>query len=260
VSTTESARTSVHHPLVRDDVTTSTDTSPVAARPTRRGHGRLWALAGPAGAVAAAAGSVIADLGNPVYDPATSGDAARIVATLAEHRTALTVFHVLTTAAALLLLVFGEGLARRLRATLPADSMLPTVAATGTVVTSAVLLLGTGLDTEVIEAVGRPESFVPQTAALYAHWIGTIPYLWTAVGLTGLAIGSAALRHRAVPRWIGVAGLVLGGLTAVAGVSPLEYMASLPGQLGLVVTGLGFALGDRGFRGGDRAETGHDAA
>jgi hypothetical protein len=253
VSTTET----VHHTLVRDDVIASPDpTSP----DSRRGHGHLWALAGPLAGFAAAAGSIVADLGNPVYDPATSGDAARIVEVLAQHGVALTVFHVVTSVAALLLLVFGAGLVRRLRATLPADSMLPTLAGAGTVVTSAVLLLGTGLDTEVVEAVGRPESFVDETAALYAHWIGTIPYLWTAVGLTGLAIGWAALRHRAVPRWIGVAAIVLGGLTAVAGVSPLEYIASLPGQLCVIVTGLGFALGDRAFRRGDRVETTHDAA
>ena len=244
MSTTElSSRT-----LVRDDVADRNPAEPPAT--TRGGRGRLWALTGPLAAVAASAGSVVADLGNPVYDPKTSGDADRILATLAQHGGALTVFHVVTSAAALLLLVYGAGVARRLRSALPADSMLPTVAVAGTTVTSAVLLLGTGLDTEVIEGVTRPETFVHETAALYGHWIGTIPYLWTAVGLTGLAIAWAAWRHRAVPRWIGLAALVLGGLTALAGISPLEYIASLPGQLMVIVTGLGFALGDRAHRRG----------
>lgn len=235
-------------PLVRDDVAdTRTATAPTG---TRNRHGRLWALTGPLAAVAASAGSIVADLGNPVYDPQTSGDAGRIMTTLAQHGGALTVFHVVTSASALLLVVYGAGVARRLRSGVPADSMLPTVAAAGTAVTAAVLLLGTGLDTEVIEGVTRPDTFVHETAALYGHWIGTIPYLWTAVGLTGLAITVAAWRHRAVPRWIGLTALVLGGLTAVAGISPLEYVASLPGQLLVLVTGLGFALGDRAHRRG----------
>lgn len=244
--------------LVRDDVADPAPAAPAAAR--RGGRGRLWALTGPLAAVAASAGSIVADLGNPVYDPETSGDAGRILATLAQHGGALTAFHVVTSAAALLLLVYGAGVARRLRSVLPADSMLPTVAVAGTTVTSAVLLLGTGLDTEVIEGVTRPETFVHETAALYGHWIGTIPYLWTAVGLTGLAIAWASLRHGALPRWIGVVALVLGGLTAVAGISPLEYIASLPGQLLVLVTGLGFALGDRAHRRGADHANGSGAA
>ena len=240
--------------LVRDDVADSTPTT--APDSARAGRGRLWALAGPLAAVAASAGSVVADLGNPVYDPVTSGDAGRILATLAQHGGALTAFHVVTSAAALLLLVWGAGVARRLRATVPHRTMLPTVAVAGTPLTTAVLLLGTGLDTEVIEGVTRPETFVDETAALYGHWIGTIPYLWTAVGLTGLAIAWAAWRHRAVPRWIGLVALVLGGLTVVAGVSPLEYIASLPGQLMVLVTGLGFAVGDRAHRRGSDSPNG----
>ena len=64
----------------------------------------------------------------------------------------------------------------------------------------------------------------------------------------------AALRHRACPVGSASLGLVLGALTVVAGVSPLEYMAGLPGQLRSTVTGIGFAVGDRAFRAGDRAE------
>lgn len=249
MSTTTSSRA-----LVRDDVADTRDAT--APTGTRSRHGRLWALTGPLAAVAASAGSIVADLGNPVYDPETSGDARRIMSVLAQHGAALTVFHVVMSAAALLLVVYGAGVARRLRSRVPADSMLPTVAVAGTVITSAVLLVGTGLDTEVIEGVTRTDTFVPETAALYGHWIGTIPYLWTAVGLTGLAIAWAAWRHRAVPRWIGLAALVLGGLTALAGVSPLEYVASLPGQLMVLVTGLGFALGDRAHRRGSDSGNG----
>ena len=50
---------------------------------------------------------------------------------------------------------------------------------------------------------------------MFNHWIGTIPWLWTLAGLAGLAL-FAAYRRGGVPRWIGLVGLVLGGLTAAA--------------------------------------------
>jgi hypothetical protein len=38
---------------------------------------------------------------------------------------------------------------------------------------------------------------------------------------------------------------VLGGLTLIAGVSPLQYMAGFTGPLWLLVVALGFTLGGR---------------
>jgi hypothetical protein len=55
----------------------------------------------------------------------------------------------------------------------------------------------------------------------------------------------AALRHGAAPRWIGWVSAVLGGLTLIAGVSPLQYMAGFTGPLWLLVVALGFTLGGR---------------
>lgn len=55
----------------------------------------------------------------------------------------------------------------------------------------------------------------------------------------------ASLRHGAAPRWIGVVSLLLGGLTLLVGISPLQYMAGFVGPLWLTVAALGFALGDR---------------
>ena len=86
---------------------------------------------------------------------------------------------------------------------------------------------------------------------MYNHWIGTIPWLWTLAGLAGVAL-FAAFRRGGVPRWIGLVGLVLGGLTLLLGVSPLQYMAGMTGPLWLLVTSLGFAFGDKAYR-ADRA-------
>ena len=59
-----------------------------------------------------------------------------------------------------------------------------------------------------------------------------------------------ASRAGAAPRWIGRVGLVLGGLTLLLGITPLQYMAGMTGPLWLLVTAIGFTLGDRAFRAG----------
>ncbi|MFC6343814.1 hypothetical protein ACFP8W_17645, partial [Nocardioides hankookensis] len=54
-----------------------------------------------------------------------------------------------------------------------------------------------------------------------------------------------ALRHAAAPTWLGWVGVVLGGVTLLVGLSPLQYMAGFSGPVLVLVLGLGFALGDR---------------
>ena len=86
---------------------------------------------------------------------------------------------------------------------------------------------------------------MPESAAFYTDWVATIPWLWLGAGLSGVTLAVAALRHAAAPRWIGVVSIVLGGLTLIAGLSPLQYMAGFTGPVWLLVVALGFALGDR---------------
>jgi hypothetical protein len=76
--------------------------------------------------------------------------------------------------------------------------------------------------------------------------------LWTLAGLAGVGLYVASRRDVA-PRWIGRVGLVLGGLTVLLGISPLEYMSGVTGVLWLLVTSLGLAFGDRRFRGATQA-------
>ena len=84
-------------------------------------------------------------------------------------------------------------------------------------------------------------------AVFYNHWTGTIPGVWLLVGMTGLALFAAG-RARAVPRWIGIAGLVLGGIALVSGISPLQYLAVAPGALMVLLVAAGFAFGDKAHR------------
>lgn len=218
------------------------DDAPVVYPPTR------WALAG-VGAGLAGVGAVASSLQvDAVYDEKVQGDAVAINERLGDLVPQMLAFHLCAMVAAVLMVVFAAGLFRRLRAATPADSVLPMVAFSGTLITAIVLILGSGLDTEFIFAAGDPEMVVPEATVMFNHWIGTIPWCWGLLGLSGIALFGAA-RHGGVPRWIGLVGLLGGGLTLLLGISPLQYMAGMTGPIGLLVIALGFLAGDKAFRG-----------
>ncbi|HCB07384.1 MAG TPA: hypothetical protein DEQ43_24565 [Nocardioides bacterium] len=213
----------------------------------RTTHSRLWAVAGVGAALAGMATIVTSSAIDIVYRDEFAGTTDGVAQALSDKSPVLFVFHTATALGAVLMIVFGAGLFRRLRAT-TGDSLAPVVALVGLAGTAVVSILGSGLDTEFM--MPGPDSepgYADSSAALYNHWIGTIPWLWTLAGLAGLAIFAAA-RARAVPRWLGLVGLVLGGLTVLLGVSPLEYMAGITGVLWLLVTALGFTFGDKAYR------------
>ena len=57
------------------------------------------------------------------------------------------------------------------------DSTLPIVALSGLVGTAFVSIMGSGLDTEFMMGIPQEDAVVPANAAMYNHWIGTIPWL-----------------------------------------------------------------------------------
>jgi hypothetical protein len=228
---------------VRTDLA-STETEPVDhAAPSR-----LWAVAGIGAALAGAATIVTSSVAGVVYrDEFSHGSVDGVADALADKAGVLFAFHSITALGAVLMVVFAAGLFRRLQSTMP-GSAAPVVALVGLAGTAIVSVLGSGLDTEFMMPAGQDDVTVDDgSAAFYGHWIGTIPWLWTLVGLAGLAVFVAG-RARAVPRWLGLVGLVLGGLTVLLGVSPLEYMSGVTGVLWLLVTAVGFAVGDKAFR------------
>jgi hypothetical protein len=214
---------------------------------------RLWAVAGIGSALLGAATIVTSSASGYVYqDEYSHGSIDGIAGELSDNAGILFAFHSITALGAVLMVVFAAGLFRRLRAT-AGDSLAPVVALVGMAGTAVVSIMGSGLDTEFMMPAGQGTASVDDgSAAIYGHWVGTIPWLWTLTGLAGLAV-FALSRSRTVPRWLGIVGLVLGGLTVVLGVSPLEYMSGVTGVLWLLVTALGFAVGDRSFRGASRA-------
>ncbi|MBX9245724.1 hypothetical protein ICW40_13015 [Actinotalea ferrariae] len=222
-----------------------TDAAPAAARATSSGRRpRAWAVTG---AVAGLLGAVSMEASMRLGEnwEQTAGDPDAIVADLAGRIPTLLVFHTATVLAAVLAIVFAAGLRRRLAERLPAASLLPTVALGGLLLVSVAGLMGSGLDTQFLFALGEPTMTVASSVAFWNEWLATISWLWVGAGVAGVALAVAALRHRAAPRWIGWVSVVLGGLTLLLGVSPLQYMAGMTGPLWMLVVALGFAVGDR---------------
>jgi|GEM_PF-555279 len=215
---------------------------PVAARV--RPQPRGWALAGIAAGAAGIVG-IQASMAVGANWAETAGDADAIVADLAGRTTTLVLFHTATVLSAVLVVVFAAGLHRRLAQQAPAASVLPAVASGGLLLVAVAGLLGSGLDTQFVFGLSDPDVLVPESGAFFSDWVATIPWLWVGAGLSGVAVAVAALRHAAAPRWLGWVGAVLGGLTLLLGVSPLQYMAGFTGPLWLLVTAVGFAVGDR---------------
>ncbi|MEI5672493.1 MULTISPECIES: hypothetical protein [unclassified Nocardioides] len=208
--------------------------------------GRTWAVTGAVAGLAGIAGIQTSATIDAVYDEAYVGDAARITERLDAFVPELLVLHGTMMAASLLLLVFAAGLRRRLQRQAPAGSLTPDVAAGGLLLTSVAALMGVAFTTEIVFGLTSDDlALDPEFGAVVAHWTGTVPWLWVGAGVTGLAVAVAALRHAAAPRWIGWAAALLGGVTTLAGVSPLQYLAGFTGPVLVLVLGAGFALGDR---------------
>ncbi|WP_454083994.1 hypothetical protein [Georgenia sp. Marseille-Q6866] len=213
---------------VTSETSTTQPTGPAPA-------GRGWALSGVGAALTGAAGIWFSLAVSPPYPNDAALTPEAVVAHYATVVPQLIGFHVTTVLAAVLLLPFAAGLYRRLAGRAPAGSLHGLVAMLGLVVLSAVLVLGSGLNTEFVFGFLTPELLAPSDASFYSHWVATISWLWVTAGVSGLAVGLAALRHGAAGRGLGVASLALGGLTLLLGISPLQYMAGFIGPVWLLV-------------------------
>jgi hypothetical protein len=170
-----------------------------------RPPGRGWVVAGLGAGLAGIASVVASSLVDAVYDPATRGDAEAIAEATSDLVPQILTFHVATMVSCALLVVFAAGLHRHLQQRTHPDSIVPGVAAIGLVMVCV------------------------------AQLMGTIPWLWGGIGLTALAMASAALGQGAFARWVGWTGLVLGAITTLFLISPVQYMAGLTGPVWLVV-------------------------
>jgi hypothetical protein len=215
----------------------------------RRGPSSWWAVTGAIAGLAGIVGIQASTALSATIDEGVVGNAVAMMNRMAEQRTLILTEHVAMNVAALLLLVFAAGLCRRLAAGLESHSLLPQVAAGGLILTSAALLIGTGLTTELVFGLSAGDQLLPEFAAFGAHWMGTIPWLWAGAGVSALAVAAASLRHGALPRWIGWTSAVLGTVTALFGISPLQYMAGFTGPVWVLVCAVGLWFSGRSARG-----------
>jgi hypothetical protein len=211
--------------------------APAPQATLHEGRGWLWTGvgAGVAGIVAVGASGMI----SAVYDEDVAADAAAITARLAEQTAPILLFHTAAMTSALLMLVFAAGLHRRLARATPDGSLLPQVASWGLVLVSVALVMGSALTTEFVFGVREVGLLVPETAAMFGHWVNTVPWVWAGAGVSALALGVAGRRSAATSSWLTWTSLVLGALTTLFAVSPLQYMAGMTGPLWLTAAAIG---------------------
>jgi hypothetical protein len=210
-----------------------------ANRVDRPSQGRGWVYAGVVAGVASIVSIVGSMTADAAYDPDLAGDATGITAKLADQTGSILVMHTGAMVSALLLLVFAAGLRRRLQAATPDGSLIPQVAFSGLMLVSVAQLKGSALTTEFVFGLKDTDQLVPETAVFFGHWIGTVPWLWAGAGVAALALGMAGRSFGAVARWLTWTSLVLGAITTLFGISPLQYMAGMVGPLWLTVAALG---------------------
>jgi hypothetical protein len=221
--------------------------APTSGGPLRTDHpiqGKGWVYAGIAAGLASIASIVGSMLADAVYDKDLAGDAVGITNRLGEQIPQILVMHTGAMVSALLLLVFASGLRRRLQASTPEGSLIPQIAASGLMLVSVAQLMGSALTTEFVSGVQDPDKIVPETAAFFGNWIGTVPWLWVGAGVTALAVGLAGRSFGAVARWLTWTSLILGTITTLFGISPLQYMAGMTGPLWLTIAAVGLLKRD----------------
>jgi hypothetical protein len=237
-----------HHLNESRTMTSNTTTSPATAgheTTTSPSHRSGWAWAGVGAGLCGIAlfmlAPSIADVPDAIY-----ADNALLAAELDGGAPIVWAMQVLTGLAAVLLVVFGAGLRRRLAEHEPVGSLLPTIAFSGLLLTAALNLVGGGISTELFWSLTREVGETdPDTVISALTIFNTLPWVWAGAGLASGAVAVAALRHGSAPRWIGWTSVVLTALVVLTQVVPLQYLALAPVSLWLVIAGIGLARRER---------------
>jgi hypothetical protein len=204
-----------------------------------------WPLAGIAAALCGI-GMIVSSSGVGMSDDErTLADAERLAGVMADQRHLLLPFLVATTAGALLLVAFAAGLRRHLAAQEPASSTVPDVAAGGLVLVAVMMLVGGGISTELWWGLGDLTLADADSLGSMYHLVATMAWVWAGAGLTALAVAWAALRHGSASRWIGWVGAILGTLTVLVSLAPIQYMSAMVGVVWLLITSIGFTVAVR---------------
>jgi hypothetical protein len=220
------------------DTAVTPDRVAVAATP-----GRGWTVAGVlAGLVGFAA--FVAESGLAMFSRTeVYADASLMYAESYANRFVIAAILPMLVLSGLTAAIFGAGLRRWLAAQCPAGSLLPDLAAWGTVLVAALTLVGSGPVTEVFfQVIHEYNPADPDIAMSLARLLDTLPWVWTGLLLTTGSVTWAALRHGAAPRWLGVLSAVFSLLMIAVNVLPQQYLTGYLGAIWLVIAGAAFGL------------------
>ncbi len=113
-----------------------------------------------------------------VYRDEFAGTATGVADALPDKAGLMFAFHSITTLGAVLMVRLRRRACTAGCGPRPPDGLAPVVALVGLAGTAVVTVLGAGLDTEFMMPIAQDDGIVDDgTAAIYNHWIGTIPWL-----------------------------------------------------------------------------------
>lgn len=138
---------------------------------------------------------------------------------------------------ALLVVVFGAGLRRRLAAQSPAGSIAPDLAFAGMGLVAALTLVGGGISTEMFHSLLHADEIDPDTVGAHFALFNTMAWVWAGGALTSGAVAVAGLRHGSFGRGAARTAAVMTVLVVVTQVLPFQYLATLPITIFLLVAG-----------------------
>lgn len=221
---------------------TPTRENPTALRPPAPVRPRrAWALTGAAGGLIGLIG-IFAAATLTAPGEKFRGDNEAYVAAIADGTGYVWAHQAVCSIVIVCLAVFAAGLRRHLGAQEPADSLVPTLAATGIGLVLVGLLIGGGISTELFFSLGAAEEYDADVIAPQLTIFATMAWLWGGIGLTAGAVAVGGLRHGSVSRWFAVFSAVMALLVAATQLAPVQYIALVPGGIWVIVAGLTLAL------------------
>ncbi|WP_289008542.1 hypothetical protein [uncultured Thermomonospora sp.] len=214
----------------------------VAAAPPAVREGRGWAVAGIVGALVALV--VVFGLSVQLTNDHSElwKDNHQLIPAIADNKHFVWLFQASTSLSALLVMLFGAGLRRRLERAEPAGSLIPGLAFAGILLVAALLLVGGGMSTELYWGLAKHDEADPDTVAASLGIYNTMAWVWAGAGLSAGAVAVAGFRRRTVGRGLAAFSALMAALLALVQLTPVQYMALLPGALWVLGTGAAFAL------------------
>lgn len=220
----------------------TTERFDLAATAPRRGRG--WAWAGLAAGIVGLAVFVVPS-GALVVDNDQLIDNAQVLAELDGKQHWVWAFQTGTFAVAVLAVIFGVGLRRRLAGQAPAGSLLPDLAALGLALVAALTLVGGGISTELFHSLRHADEVDPDTIGAHMALFNTMAWVWAGGILTTGAVAVAGLRHASVGKGLARFSAVMTFLIIVTQVLPFQYLAVAPMALFLIVCSISMVRSER---------------